>query len=762
MRWQDVYARFGNDRQSGFGLHDSPNKYLNPPDVAAHARTLKRYGIDNYKMLADADNKKAGRVQIYRTHGIHSIVRTHVDRPTPNYVIDIQVARDYVNAGAWAIEPMNEPNLKDEWADGTFPGSWSEYGRIVARQWLRNAELIVSAGGVPVTPALSPGGHVPHREATLRFLDGINFHGGRALLDRAVIGVHWRPLNNPIDTPPNMGNPPNTTLWREYEWFYSTYSAYLGYMPGFVETESGYSPGSSENGTFPPMTAQTWAGFNRELYSRLNPSHPKATGGQVICQDYWIEGTDGSGVWRIDAAFINWMEENQPPDEPLWGKEIRSMGINWDRKVLVGATMPPPTNPPVEPPPTPPGGPINLPAWVAVQRASVPVGGRYWHLKRAWWQDGNQSGGTHHIYVTEPHNAAAQMVATIEDTNVTIRAALDKPQTEPAGNIAMSGGGNRYRVGLESAGVLLSDTVLGMTMPQNQHVSYFLEYEERTKTGGFMIDRRYMGQAGMGENYGARPAGVGVDGLILHHTGGAPNGGGFIPSLNWLTGSDSEAGAHYLIHIDGAIYQLVEDRDAAWHAGYSILNGREDCNRYTLGVELVNAGDGNDIYPQVQQDALVWLIREKARQHEFTRAWVETHQKVRADYKARYPNATNPDGSPIGYKTDPRGLNVTAILDRAFSPVVPPPSPDNTVLHQLLLDEAERRIALRFNPTAALQRAIFAGDMEQFTPNSPEFTVTHDNKTYVAQRAENGRGLVRVYFVPVGDWGNIRYAERAA
>jgi len=71
----------------------------------------------------------------------------------------------------------------------------------------------------------------------------------------------------------------------------------------------------------------------------------------------------------------------------------------------------------------------------------------------------------------------------------------------------------------------------------------------------------------------------------------------------------------------------------------------------------------------------VWLIKTKAREHEFTRAWVGTHQKVRADYKARYPNATNPDGSPIGYKTDPRGLNVPAILDRAFPPVVPPPPP---------------------------------------------------------------------------------------
>jgi hypothetical protein len=190
-------------------------------------------------------------------------------------------------------------------------------------------------------------------------------------------------------------------------------------------------------------------------------------------------------------------------------------------------------------------------------------------------------------------------------------------------------------------------------------------------TGGFMIDRRYMGRAGIGENYEPRPAGVGVDGVILHHTGG-----GFLGSLNHLTSATSGVGAHYLIDYDGKIYQLIEDTYAAWHAGYSILNGREDCNRYTLGVEIVNAGDGREPYPQIQQDALVWLLKEKAREHQIPRMWVDTHQKVRANYKAKYPTATNPDGSPISHKTDPRGLDVSAILNRVYgTPDNPPPLP---------------------------------------------------------------------------------------
>ncbi|MCB0199285.1 MAG: hypothetical protein H6649_05565 [Caldilineae bacterium] len=84
----------------------------------------------------------------------------------------------------------------------------------------------------------------------------------------------------------------------------------------------------------------------------------------------------------------------------------------------------------------------------------------------------------------------------------------------------------------------------------------------------------------------------------------------------------------------------------------------------------------------------------------------------------------------------------------------PDPEPAET-LEQALLAEAQRRQVIEFNPNAALQKQIFAAG---FVPNSPEFELSHEGIAYVAQRAENlETGEVRVYYVPVGDWGNIAY-----
>ena len=84
----------------------------------------------------------------------------------------------------------------------------------------------------------------------------------------------------------------------------------------------------------------------------------------------------------------------------------------------------------------------------------------------------------------------------------------------------------------------------------------------------------------------------------------------------------------------------------------------------------------------------------------------------------------------------------------------PGPEPGET-LEQALLAEAQRRQVIEFNPNAALQKQIFAAG---FVPNSPEFELSHEGIAYVAQRTENlETGEVRVYYVPVGDWGNIAY-----
>lgn len=69
--------------------------------------------------------------------------------------------------------------------------------------------------------------------------------------------------------------------------------------------------------------------------------------------------------------------------------------------------------------------------------------------------------------------------------------------------------------------------------------------------------------------------------------------------------------AHFLIERDGAITQFVACDRRAWHAGASCYQGRENCNDFSLGIEL----EGTDTQPYAEAqyqalDTLVSLLRE--------------------------------------------------------------------------------------------------------------------------------------------------------
>jgi AmpD protein len=51
--------------------------------------------------------------------------------------------------------------------------------------------------------------------------------------------------------------------------------------------------------------------------------------------------------------------------------------------------------------------------------------------------------------------------------------------------------------------------------------------------------------------------------------------------------------AHCLIRRDGCVIQYVSFYDKAWHAGLSNFNGKENCNDFSIGIEL----EGTDEIP---------------------------------------------------------------------------------------------------------------------------------------------------------------------
>ena len=74
--------------------------------------------------------------------------------------------------------------------------------------------------------------------------------------------------------------------------------------------------------------------------------------------------------------------------------------------------------------------------------------------------------------------------------------------------------------------------------------------------------------------------------LVLHYTAGRTAAG----AVQWLTNPAAQASAHLIIGRDGAITQLVPFDTVAWHAGASSWEGRVGLNRYSIGIEMDNAG----------------------------------------------------------------------------------------------------------------------------------------------------------------------------
>ncbi len=96
--------------------------------------------------------------------------------------------------------------------------------------------------------------------------------------------------------------------------------------------------------------------------------------------------------------------------------------------------------------------------------------------------------------------------------------------------------------------------------------------------------------------------------LLLHYTG-MPDGE---QALNWLCVEESQVSCHYLVHEDGRIVQMVEEKFRAWHAGKGRWRDNEDINSRSIGIEIVNPGHeyGYRDFPEIQMQAVAALCRD--------------------------------------------------------------------------------------------------------------------------------------------------------
>ena len=76
------------------------------------------------------------------------------------------------------------------------------------------------------------------------------------------------------------------------------------------------------------------------------------------------------------------------------------------------------------------------------------------------------------------------------------------------------------------------------------------------------------------------------DTIIIHYTAGSSAES----SIKTLCDKRTKASAHLVVGRDGSVTQLLPFNKIAWHAGKSAYGGRTGYNKYSIGIEIDNAG----------------------------------------------------------------------------------------------------------------------------------------------------------------------------
>lgn len=122
------------------------------------------------------------------------------------------------------------------------------------------------------------------------------------------------------------------------------------------------------------------------------------------------------------------------------------------------------------------------------------------------------------------------------------------------------------------------------------------------------------------------------DTLVIHFTAGAS----LSSSVASLCNPTAKASAHVVVGRDGTIVQLVPFDTVAWHAGASTWADRHGLNKFSIGIEIDNAGR---LTQTASGDFLTWFGKRVAKKdaiqgmhrNETTPSWWHAYTQEQID-----------------------------------------------------------------------------------------------------------------------------------
>lgn len=160
----------------------------------------------------------------------------------------------------------------------------------------------------------------------------------------------------------------------------------------------------------------------------------------------------------------------------------------------------------------------------------------------------------------------------------------------------------------------------------------FGEFQRRNTPQSQLSKKKYKEKKYPTPNYDHNRSNT-VEGVILHHTA-EPT---IEKSLEILTSLKKKVGTHCVIDLDGTRYIMCEPEVATYHAGFSILNGKEGCNYFTIGIEF----QGNTLEKPLTKDQIysaIEYLKPLILKYRIPINNIVTHEMVRQAYKRKHPH----------------------------------------------------------------------------------------------------------------------------
>ncbi len=127
--------------------------------------------------------------------------------------------------------------------------------------------------------------------------------------------------------------------------------------------------------------------------------------------------------------------------------------------------------------------------------------------------------------------------------------------------------------------------------------------------------------------------------IIIHYTAMLSD----LEALKHMCSKSSKVSSHFLVNKAGNIYELVDIKKRAWHAGKSYWKNTIDINSLSIGIEIDNSGHLNKFekYPKKQIDSLIKLVKKLRIVYKISRHNILGHSDV-APYRKIDPGEKFP------------------------------------------------------------------------------------------------------------------------